>query len=193
MTAPTWEEYAGTHLHNEDAYLGEPVQQARALALACRVHGTVLDVGGGDGYVANLMRAEGCDVTVFDISDIRVRRARAAGFTAHQGDACALPYPDGEFDCVVLGEVLEHLDNPGPAFSEAFRVARDRVVMSVPLGGWEDPTHQWRISLDDCVDDGETNVTKGRQLVLAWQRGRCWPHGYHAFDPSWKRQFQEGR
>lgn len=39
---------------------------------------------------------------------------------------------DDEFDCVLLLEVLEHLEEPELALEEIFRVAADSVIVSVP-------------------------------------------------------------
>jgi ubiquinone/menaquinone biosynthesis C-methylase UbiE len=58
-----------------------------------------------------------------------------------QGDALHLPFADGAFDTVLLPEVLEHLHEPVAALAEAARVARRRVVASLPLGPDSDPTH----------------------------------------------------
>jgi ubiquinone/menaquinone biosynthesis C-methylase UbiE len=165
----------------------EPVQQARVEVVASRCRGTVLDVGGGDGYPTGHYP----DAHMVDISPTRVQRAREAGVNADVGDAEALGFPDGAFDTVVLGEILEHLANPGRALAEAFRVSRGRVIVTLPLYGWADPTHQWRISLDTCIDETQRAVdpTKGAQIVLTFQRGRCWPPDYHETDPSWGDQF----
>jgi len=185
-----WEEYARVNPLGPDSYHAEPVQDLRVNAIVARARGHTLDVGGGDGYIASQLP----DVTMVDISPTRVARAQDQNLSAMVGDACDLPFPDDSYDTVILGEVLEHLADPGPAFAEAFRVARDRVIMSIPLDGWADPTHQWRISLDDCVDpiQKSEDPTKGRQLVITWQRGTCWPRDYAKTDPSWVEQFVEG-
>ena len=149
-----WEDYAQRNVLNDNAYAAEPVQTMRVEAMARRSTGSVLDVGGGDGFFAKRIS----NVTMVDISPIRVARAQALGVSAIVGDATDLPFDDNSYDTVVLGEVLEHLDDPGKAFAEAFRVSRGRVVISLPLNGWEDPTHEWRISIDDLCRsraDGE--------------------------------------
>jgi ubiquinone/menaquinone biosynthesis C-methylase UbiE len=54
------------------------------------------------------------------------------------GSADALPFPDQSFDVVLAAEIYEHL--PWESFSkclaEARRVARKRVVVSLPHWGW---------------------------------------------------------
>jgi ubiquinone/menaquinone biosynthesis C-methylase UbiE len=102
---------------------------------------SLLDAGCGEGYLAcELKRAfPDCRITGLDASEgaieyARVRFASAAEF--HVGDLLALPFPDDAFDVVVCSEVLEHLDEPGRAFAELRRVARHRVVLTVPLEPW---------------------------------------------------------
>jgi ubiquinone/menaquinone biosynthesis C-methylase UbiE len=149
-------------------------------------------VGAADGYGAWLTSVNGHDVTVCDISAVRVRRAQDDfGLSGHVADACALPFEDNSFDTVVLGEILEHLENPGQAFAEACRVSRQRVILSVPLRGWEDPTHQWRVSLDHLLDAQQRadEPTKGEQIVVTFDRGDCWPEGYWRDDDKWQHQF----
>jgi len=50
-----------------------------------------------------------------------------------QGDANSLPFPDGTFQLVIMGDILEHLEDPHKAVSEAIRVLRvgGRLVITV--------------------------------------------------------------
>lgn len=58
------------------------------------------------------------------------------GCDLHQGqfrcEATRLALPDRSFATVVLCEVLEHLEQPFLALQEATRVARDRVIVTIP-------------------------------------------------------------
>lgn len=58
------------------------------------------------------------------------------GCDLNGGDLCCsaynLPFPDQSFDTVVMGEVLEHLGMPLTALEEASRIARQRIVVTVP-------------------------------------------------------------
>lgn len=187
MTTRSWEAYARISPQDDTYFTREPIQRERILTTARRCKGSVLDVGGGEGHLClELDNAVMCDV-----SATRVERARARGVRAYQGDAYCLDAADQTYDTVVLGEVLEHLDDPGRALAEAFRVARERVVVSVPLDGWTDPTHEWRVSLDVLEDAAQhrDDPTRGRMIVLTFQRGKCWPVGYHEADDSWQEQF----
>ena len=76
----------------------------------------VLDIGGGPGRYSLHLAAQGCRVTLLDLSAENVRfakdRAAQAGLalTAVQGDACeAGRCVDGLYDCVLLMGPMYHL------------------------------------------------------------------------------------
>jgi ubiquinone/menaquinone biosynthesis C-methylase UbiE len=83
------------------------------------------------------------DVTALDTdSEVLINAselARACGIkniSFAVGDAYRLPFADRSFDTVTLLEVLEHLERPSDAVSEAVRVARERVIITVPAKGY---------------------------------------------------------
>jgi ubiquinone/menaquinone biosynthesis C-methylase UbiE len=89
----------------------------------------ILDAGCGNGrYTKNILRWADHDafITGFDLSQSMLRRARRhlknprVSFLA--ADVTRLPYPDGWFDCVVCGWMLEHLPDPAPGLRELARV-----------------------------------------------------------------------
>lgn len=95
--------------------------------------GTVLDIGCGDGLLLSYLGKKHIVATGIDISPEAVVRCRAAGLTAleHSLDT-KLPFADESFDTVVLLDVLEHLYDPLAVLVEARRVARNRIIVSVP-------------------------------------------------------------
>ena len=101
----------------------------------------ILDAGCGEGYFAALMQEEFPDASV---TGLDASSGAVAYATQHfgpqikflEGDLFALPFADNVFDVVVCSEVLEHLDDPARAFAELKRVARKRVVLTVPLEPW---------------------------------------------------------
>jgi SAM-dependent methyltransferase len=154
-----------------------------------------LDVGAGDGIIGASLQSRGHKVLCLEASQIRVDRIVGLGVPAELRTSLE-GIQDGSWDTVLMGEVLEHLDDPGRLLADAFRIARERVVFSVPLLGWCDPTHLWRISLDHLVtanprEDGRP--ASSEQIVVTWQRGQCWPLGYWAGDEKWQAQFRDGR
>ncbi|MEM7307174.1 MAG: GNAT family N-acetyltransferase [Planctomycetota bacterium] len=92
---------------------------------------TLLDVGCGLGrllqHLPGNIRAQGVDG-----SERRVAEAADSGLAVQRADAVALPFDDGAFDWVVIRHVLHHLDDPGAAVREAWRVARSGVILAEP-------------------------------------------------------------
>jgi ubiquinone/menaquinone biosynthesis C-methylase UbiE len=90
----------------------------------------VLDVACGTGFLTRELRGE---VTGVDQSDAMLEQARARLPEARlvQGDALALPFPDGEFDRVFTGHFYGHLsdDERGLFLAEARRVGPELVVV----------------------------------------------------------------
>ena len=87
----------------------------------------VLDIATGTGLVAREARRivgrEGA-VTGVDVSaGMLARAARALPGTLAQGRGEHLPFRAGQFDCVIIGYALRHLDQP-TAFAEMLRVLR---------------------------------------------------------------------
>lgn len=100
----------------------------------------ILDVGCGDGsLIANLSDRD--DLFGVDISRKAVDLARQAGIDARLADVSCekLPFEDGFFDIVYMGDVIEHLVNPDFAMEEVSRVLKPEryLVVSTPnLGSW---------------------------------------------------------
>ncbi len=83
----------------------------------------VLEVGVGTGFALRKIsrkagpggKAYGIDITpeMLEITEKRLRRAGTADRTALcQGDARAMPFPDGTFDAVYMAATLELFDTP---------------------------------------------------------------------------------
>lgn len=92
-----------------------------------------LDVGGAEGFVADLVRAAfpSTFVASCDLSIEAARRAREfCRVPSVALDAAALPFDDESFDVVFMSEVLEHLANPVRALLELKRVARTAVIVT---------------------------------------------------------------
>ncbi|HWH31473.1 MAG TPA: class I SAM-dependent methyltransferase [Egibacteraceae bacterium] len=94
----------------------------------------VLEVGCGEGEIAQRLRARWPEVTGLDLPDAGLRQAwdGVDGVRFLHGDAERLPFPDGAFDVVVAVEVLEHLRDPAQGLRELARVSRGHLVLSVP-------------------------------------------------------------
>lgn len=96
----------------------------------------LLEVGCGMGELAERVAVElGAEVIAIDVSPRMVEIARARGVDARLGDAQALPFADGEFDCVVANWVLYHLPDLDRGVAELARVlAPDGRLVAATLG-----------------------------------------------------------
>jgi len=115
--------------------------------LTAEPEGRVLDVGAGSGTFSNRLAARGFEVTSTDVTDeaLDVLRTRVSGVVA-RADATSLPFPEASFDAVVLGEVLEHVEDDAGALAEAARVLRPHGVLalSVPRNpAWYTKSDRW--------------------------------------------------
>jgi ubiquinone/menaquinone biosynthesis C-methylase UbiE len=115
-------------------------------ALDARPGETVLEVGPGTGYysldVAHWIEPAGT-LHVLDLQqemlDHTMRRAREAGLDnlePRQGDARALPYPDGTFDAAFMVAVLGEVPDQDGAMRELRRVLKStgRIVVGELAG-----------------------------------------------------------
>ena len=105
---------------------------------------SVLDIGGGEGYLAALIQdlfapkvVQTCDLSV----EANLRAWELFGVSGVSADASRLPFGDATYDLVICSEVIEHLSRPALAIGELMRVARKYVVVSTaefsPLGEFE--------------------------------------------------------
>jgi ubiquinone/menaquinone biosynthesis C-methylase UbiE len=80
----------------------------------------VLDVGAGRGAVARAALARGCVVTAIDASAGMVERLSSdyPEIIVRQMDAGRLDFPNGSFDLVTAGFVMQVLDDPAAAIAE---------------------------------------------------------------------------
>jgi len=126
--------------------------------------GRVLDVGCGDGSVAEMIAPRARSVTCVDASERMVAAAKkrlarfdvdgaAEGGTSRtrnarviQADMHALPLPDASFDQALLLNVLVHAKAPGQAIAEAARVLApggDLVAVTLDAHDHADASRAW--------------------------------------------------
>jgi len=94
-------------------------------AVAEAVPRRVLEVGGGEGELAERIRGElGAEVIAIDQSERMVEIQRSKGIDARVGDVEELPCADGEFDVVVAAWMLYHAPDLDRALAEIARVLK---------------------------------------------------------------------
>src|SRR5260370_18832241 len=84
----------------------------------------LLDVGAGDGTLAERLRAQGFDVQAVDLvtRDFRPSDIQVTSVNLNEG----IPFSDLRFSAVVATEVIEHLENPWYFVRELYRITNPR-------------------------------------------------------------------
>ena len=145
-----WYEGTGLHAARERPGWHEEVHELER-AVAALAPARVLDVACGTGFLTRHLRGEvvGLDQST---SMLEVARERVPGATFVQGDALALPGPDGSFDRVFTGHFYGHLpaDEHTRFLAEAARVARELVVVDSALRDEVEP-EEWQVRV---LNDG---------------------------------------
>ena len=90
------------------------------------LRGKILDVGCGNGIFTLRLAKAGANVIGLDLSQLLLSQNPHRGLT--RGDATALPFGDGAFDCVFEANVLHHMRDREAVTSLIFRASarRDR-------------------------------------------------------------------
>lgn len=156
----------------------------------------LLDLGCGGGRHAFEAWRRGATVVALDRDPAELRDVLVLGAAVTDtgasvpgapggvvgGDALALPFPDGTFDCVIASEILEHVGADDRAIAELARVLRPggRMAVTVP-NRW--PEHLcW--ALDRRYHDrpgGHVRIYRRRDLEDKLAReGLCARGSHHA-------------
>lgn len=97
-----------------------------------------LDLGCGDGALLDyLKREKGVRGRGIELSEAGVLACVRRGLSVRQGNLQEglADYPDGSFDCVIVAQTLQYLDDPVMILSEVLRVGR-RAIVSFPNWGY---------------------------------------------------------
>lgn len=96
--------------------------------------GKVLDLGCGDGLFMELLRKKGIKGSGVDFSKTAIEKCKMKGLEACfiDGSQENLPIADNSFDYVTILDVLEHLPCPEKLLSEAKRISKKYIIISVP-------------------------------------------------------------
>lgn len=107
----------------------------------------IIEVGCNEGFVSKALLENGAaEVVPVDYDPVFVEKSRALfGVNTVQGNINKLNFDDKSFDIALGCEILEHIENPLVGLAELFRVAREKVILTVPVGRYwaGEVTHQW--------------------------------------------------
>ncbi|WP_395309396.1 class I SAM-dependent methyltransferase [Mycobacterium sp. AMU20-3851] len=165
---------------------------------------SVIDVGCGAGRHSFEAYRRGADVIAFDQSvedlndvDAILTAMREQGEApasaraeAVKGDALALPYADGTFDCVIASEILEHVPEDDKAISELVRVLKPGGALAITVPRWLPEKVCWLLSDEYHANEGG-HIRIYRADVLRDKvvgRGMRFAHSEHAHSlhaPFW--------
>jgi len=95
---------------------------------------------------------------------------------AVQADVCETGLDDEEFDAVVAGEVIEHLEDPMALLDEMERICKPGgiMVLSTPHLEFDDPEHLWEFDKEDFkgweTEEVKSERFQGRSYLFIWKR-----------------------
>jgi len=164
----------------ETYWFAPPVALWRAVELRVaaeeRYDRPLLDLGCGDGLIAQALFAEGQVDVGFDPWPEQLRQAARSGTYRHVdlADGHRLPYADGVFATVFSNSVLEHIPDVGPVVREAGRVLRPggHFIFTVP-------SDAFRTLLDGYVRRASAGDERGAEAYAASVDGWLAHHHYH--------------
>ena len=124
----------------------------------------VLDVGCGEGIIGLLLARRGVEVTGVDIDPDALDFAREIlskepdevreRVELVEGDFSRPGMVVGRFDSVMLGDILDRIDDPGAMLDRCLKYLQPggRVVVTIPLGLHPNEDHRRGLYLTDMID-----------------------------------------
>lgn len=120
----------------------------------CDADSKIADIGGNDGHTFDGWNRS--NITTIDIDEYEIENFVRA-------DATSIPIPDKSFDIACLNEILEHLPDPIAALKEASRLAKNKIIITVPN------EYEWPKHLDPMmtIEDKERKEGKPREVLAS--------------------------
>lgn len=129
---------------------GDDPRQFAFEAVAEAAPRRVLEVGGGEGELAERIRSElGAQLIGIDQSERMVELQRAKGIDARRGDVQALPFADGEFDVALAAWMLYHVSDLDLGLSELARVLKPGGRLVAVTNGVDHLKELWDLARRD--------------------------------------------
>lgn len=126
---------------------------------------SVLDIGCGDGLLAELILQDRPDL---EIEGLDVLLRPDCRIPVKQFDGCVIPYRDDMFDVAMFVDVLHHTVDPMVLLTEAVRIARKAIVIKDHI--CNGPLDAFTLRLMDHVG----NFRHGVALPYNYWSGKKW-------------------
>ena len=149
-------------------------------AAAERIGGDVLEIGTGSGYGIEVVAPHAARFVTLDKHTPPVDFARFPGVEFRQAAVPPLPFGDGEFDCVITFQVIEHIGNDAEFVREIHRVLRPggRLIVTTPNAPMSLTRNPWHVReykadelralLGGCFAEAEMLGVFGNDKVMAY-------------------------
>jgi ubiquinone/menaquinone biosynthesis C-methylase UbiE len=144
---------------------------SRLLEIGCGAGNLLLQATVGGSYpVALDLSMQALTFVRSRLQEARVGADAPAGFACTQAIGEALPFRDGSFDCLLLSEVIEHLDAPQFSIREAVRVLKSggRLLITTPNYRSFWPIMEWAVDRLNMAPKmaGEQHVSRFHPAAL---------------------------
>ncbi len=142
--------------------------------LCSRLRGLTLDIGCGIGDMLDFKP----DTIGTDINEHNIRHCIERGLNAKVMALNVLPFANGEFDSVLLDNVIEHISDPIPLLNEVGRVLKNHGVVLVGVPG----IRGWKCDPDHKIEYNENRLIERMQLA-------GFIHVESFFTPLWRSEW----
>jgi glycosyltransferase involved in cell wall biosynthesis len=143
----------------------------------------VLDVGCGRGYVARELKAKGCRVTGLDTHEPDLENV--SEFARWDLNREPIPVRVGDFDWLLLLDVIEHLERPERFLSElreAYELEGPTILLSTPNTGFLPMRIMLLLGQLNYGKEGILDFTHTRLLTLGTLRDLLDQSGYEVLE-----------
>ncbi len=89
----------------------------------------LIEIGCGSGYLLDKISKLGYNIVGCDLVDVGLSKK---GLSFVQGDIESLPFSENEFDVVICNHTLEHIIDVAKAVEELKRIAKKKIIITVP-------------------------------------------------------------
>lgn len=132
-----------TNLKVDKSFIGNIIKK--------EIEGSSIDVGAGSGMITKYLSVDSaCDFSQPAVEQLKLLTDDAFWCDLLKG----INKPDNSFDTVIATEILEHFDEPEKIVKELARVAKNKIIITVPNkeNGLKSREHVWLFNVSDIHD-----------------------------------------